>query len=191
MAEIIANSGRPVVVVCPREIDAVRILEDLKFFLHLEGLAGELDVLHFPARPTDCDPNLVAEPHIAWKRIAVLHNLLEHPEKTVIVCSFQALIQRSIPKERLLAHTDFAQAGSELDRDGLARALTDAGYERESLVEEPGQFAVRGGVVDLFPPHTSLPIRLELVGDTVESIRSFDPSTQRSLEGLSEASWIP
>ncbi|MFH1018794.1 MAG: transcription-repair coupling factor, partial [Pseudomonadota bacterium] len=94
-------------------------------------------------------------------------------------------------KERLLAHTDFVEAGSETDRDGLAQKLADAGYEREQLVEEPGQFAVRGGVVDFFPPHLPLPVRLELSGDEVESIRSFDPVTQRSLENLREASWIP
>ncbi|MFH1017806.1 MAG: transcription-repair coupling factor, partial [Pseudomonadota bacterium] len=191
LAEVMSHPRRPVVVVCPTEADASRITADLNFFLKLESPADRLTVLNYPVRPTDLDPNLVAEPHIAWSRLAVLHNLLEHPERTAVVCSFAALIQCTLPKERLLAHTDFVEAGSETDRDGLAQKLADAGYEREQLVEEPGQFAVRGGVVDFFPPHLPLPVRLELSGDEVESIRSFDPLTQRSLENLREASWIP
>ena len=75
--------------------------------------------------------------------------------------------------------------GEPIDRDALVLQLISAGYSRQSVVQERGEVAVRGGIVDVFPPHRAHPVRLELFGDEVESLREFDPASQRSQAELS------
>src|SRR5205823_5687283 len=81
--------------------------------------------------------------------------------------------------------------GETIDRESFLRRLTDAGYNAVTQVEDPGTFSVRGGIIDIFSPYHSKPIRLDMFGDEVESIRLFDPATQRTEREIDEAIVLP
>src|SRR6185503_2933050 len=83
------------------------------------------------------------------------------------------------------------RSGDEISPTDLGDRLADAGYTRQDPTDEPGEFSIRGGVVDFFPAGARLPIRLEFVGDTIESLRTYDPSTQRSIEPIDQAHIVP
>ncbi len=177
-------------IVAPRDEDATRLQKETEFFTKLIGEPSSRSGL-FPSRPSDTAPAHLSEPHIGWERLTVLHHLLESQGSYVLFTSLQALAQKTLPKDRMIRSTDLIMHGAEVDRDRLAQHLLEAGYERETLVEEIGAFAVRGAVIDYFPPHLDYPIRIELLGDTIESIRRFDAETQRSVGDLEEAVILP
>ena len=117
----------------------------------------------------------------------VLHRLdlwARHPEDVevapIVVSSRSALALRLPSRERLRRATQRIRVGETLDRDLLAARLVSVGYQRMALVEEPGEVAVRGDIIDVFPPGLPQPLRIELWGEEVDSIRSFDPASQRS-----------
>ena len=109
----------------------------------------------------------------------------------LVVASAMALARKVIPMDAFDGLCDLLGPGQSLDRDALAAQLVAAGYRRMPLVDEPGCFAIRGGIVDLYTPAMGRPVRLELSGDVVETIRYFDPVTQRSQEECSEVSIHP
>lgn len=191
LAQWVAEAPARTVVVCPVEDDIRRISEDLRFFFKLLGVSSEPRVLLYPPRPSDLNPAQLAEPHLNWERLSTLHHTLQSSDPAVIVTTLHALGQWTIPKAKLQSATDLLVPGAEAPRDDLVRKLLEAGYENDSVVSEPGAMAVRGGIVDLFPPHLAHPFRIEFVGDEVESIRAFDPESQRSLGALEEATWTP
>ncbi len=130
-----------------------------------------------------------AEPvmHIAASYNKVLDRLM-HPAagrgadhtQPVIVAPADAIMFRPLPADGLARQAVRIQWGQSLDLDDLSQQLIEMGYARESLVESPGEFAIRGSIIDIYPPEGDWPWRLELFGDDVEQIRQFDPSTQRS-----------
>ncbi|MHA7838909.1 MAG: transcription-repair coupling factor, partial [bacterium] len=105
---------------------------------------------------------------------------VDRPPAPIVVASRAALAHRLPPRARLRAATRRISVGDSVDRDGLVARLVAVGYQRMALVEEPGEIAVRGDIVDVFPPDRASPIRIELWGDEVDSIRGFDPASQRS-----------
>jgi transcription-repair coupling factor (superfamily II helicase) len=109
----------------------------------------------------------------------------------VIVASSAALLPRVSGPERLLSASLEIRSGTEIDPQNLADLLVDAGFTREDPVEEHGSFAVRGGIVDIFLAGDAEPVRLEFVGDMVESLRRFDPSTQRSTGAIDQLLIVP
>jgi transcription-repair coupling factor (superfamily II helicase) len=109
----------------------------------------------------------------------------------LIVASAAALLPRVSGPERLLSASLDIRSGTEIDPQNLADLLVDAGFTREDPVEEHGSFAVRGGIVDIFPAGDSEPVRLEFVGDMVESLRRFDPATQRSTGATDQLLIVP
>jgi len=109
----------------------------------------------------------------------------------VVVAPFTALALRVPSRASLRARCIHFEVGQSLDRDAVIERLVAAGYQRMPLVEEAGELAVRGGIVDVFPPQRRLPVRIELLGDEVESLREFDPASQRSQEKLGSAVAAP
>jgi len=103
----------------------------------------------------------------------------------------EALMLRVPPREAMTRAVEYLEAGEEADREALVRRLEASGYLRTSLVEEWGDYSVRGGVIDIFPPGHDAPLRLEFWGDRIESIRSFDPVSQRSTGQITEAAVLP
>ncbi|NUP88616.1 MAG: transcription-repair coupling factor [Candidatus Sumerlaeia bacterium] len=109
---------------------------------------------------------------------------------SIAIVTADALMQRVPPRERLTRHRIVIRWGEPLDPERLAQDLVGAGYTRLALVEGRGEFSVRGNIIDIFPPTSPLPIRLDLFGDEIESIRFFDPMTQRSRPDQPEAEEI-
>ena len=105
----------------------------------------------------------------------------------IAVASWTALALRVPSREIVRSRSVHLEVGQTIDRDALLETLVSAGYSRMPLVEERGELAVRGGIIDIFPPQRSRPVRVELIGDEVESIREFDAMSQRSRDTLSYA----
>ena len=156
--------------------------------------APELDVMEFPA--WDCQPYDRASPHpaIMAQRMTVLSRLARikgREQGSVLLTTVNAVLQR-VPAAKLVAKEALSAApGNMLDLDAIVRWLELNGYMRVSTVREPGEYAVRGGIIDLSPPGMDLPLRLDFFGDTLESIRTFDPQTQRSAGQLRNIDLVP
>ena len=117
-------------------------------------------------------------------RMAVLFRLSQGFAPTVLVATAASVGRLVFPRAAFDRRCQIIRSGSTVSRDGTARALADAGYGRAAVVEDPGTFAVRGAVIDLFPPVYHHPVRIELFGDEVESIRLYDAATQRTLRRI-------
>ena len=161
--------------ICRDDARAARLAELLVFF------APGVEVLRFPA--WDCLPydRVSPNPELVSERIATLARLLEAPTAArIVLTTVNALVQRVPPRHVFQGSSlALAEAGT-VDPDGLVRFLAQNGYGRAGTVMEPGEFAVRGGIVDIFPAGHAEPVRLDLFGDAIESIRAFDPASQRS-----------
>ena len=138
----------------------------------------------------EVDPYRGLAPHfdIASARARALHALASPGRSArLIVTSAAALLPRLSPPERLAAISVTLTSGHDISPVDLGDLLTAAGYTRQDPVDESGEFCVRGGVVDFYPAGARHPVRLEFVGDTIESIRGYDPATQRSSVELDRA----
>jgi transcription-repair coupling factor (superfamily II helicase) len=172
---LLAESAAPLLVVVPTERDAEALCDDLAAF------AGEGAVAHFPPWETLPHERLSPQPATVGQRLAVLERL-RHPDPGLraVVAPVRALLQPMDPRlnERAPVHVDGAFTGG---LDGLVGALAALGYTRTTLVEQRGEFAVRGGIVDVFPTAAGHPVRVEFWGDDVDTIREFAAADQRSL----------
>ncbi len=180
--------GRPLLVVTPLAREAEALHTELSFFM---GEAVEADPisrrLHlYPAWELRPLAPLSPALDIQSSQLAALYALLRQPTP-VVLTSVEALMTRTLARERVDRSVLSIAAGDMLERDALLEALVDLGFQRLPQAEEPGDFSVRGGIIDLFSPLYTRPVRLEFEGDRVVSIRRFEPRTQRSLEALEKA----
>ncbi len=127
---------------------------------------------------------------LAAVRMDVLGRLVRG-ERVIVLAGAEAAMQKVLPKEDFIAGRLTLTVGETLGRDDLLAKLVRFGYERSDQVDSRGQFSVRGGIVDVFPVNRELPLRLELWGDEIDSLREFDPATQRSLDSLRMADVLP
>jgi transcription-repair coupling factor (superfamily II helicase) len=189
-----AAQDATVVVVVPTDADVEQTTCDVRFFLAaLEGLsdaAAERQVLPFVSH--EVDPYRGMSPHLSVSsaRARALHAAATGTAR-VIVASAAGLMPRISAPERFLAASARLKPGTDIDPRVLADLLADAGFTHEDPVDQHGEFCVRGGVVDLFPAGEVQPVRLEFIGDTVESIRRYDPATQRSIAPLDQIAIVP
>lgn len=174
-AEAARRRGGPVLFVALDDLQAEAAARTMQFF------APSLTVLSFPA--WDCLPydRVSPKPDIESRRLASLAALARTPEQAcVVVTTVNALLQR-VPPKSAIAHASFAaKNGAEVDREALVAFLSGNGYVRAGTVREPGDFALRGGIVDLWPPGEEQPLRLDFFGSTLDAIRRFDAETQLS-----------
>jgi transcription-repair coupling factor (superfamily II helicase) len=175
-------------VVCREGPRMAALARALSFF------APDIDVLELPA--WDCQPYDRVSPHaaIVAQRMAGLSRLARIKGRTrpaVVLTTINAALQRVPAKERLTTEALSAAPGNLLAMDGVTRWLELNGFTRASTVREPGDYAVRGGILDLFPPGMDEPVRLDFFGDTLETIRSFDPETQRTVSELRALDLVP
>jgi len=185
IATAIKNESRLFVVLTPDTQTALRFEHELSFFLQ-----GEYPILHFPdweILPYDVFSPL---PEIVSERLKTLAQL---PEVTrgALVLSVSTLMHRLAPRDHVLANSFSLQVGSQFNLE-LNRIKLDAvGYQCVSQVVQHAEFAVRGAIIDLFPMGSKYPFRIELFDEEVESVRTFDPETQRSLEKVDEIQLFP
>src|SRR6185436_13199013 len=146
--------------------------EDAPPFSRRVHLLSSWDVVPFE----DISP----PPEAVASRIEGLYHL-RHSRNPVVVATPEALLQRVPPPSAFAERYWYLVEGDELDTAMMSERLDAWGYRRLGMVEDGGEFSVRGGIIDIYPPAHSHPLRLELVGDVIERIYSFDPATQRSL----------
>ncbi len=158
-----------------------RLAEALAFF------APHLEILRFPA--WDCLPydRVSPNPELVSERIATLARLLDPPTKPrILLTTVNALVQRVPPRDTFRGASMVLRSGHDAPPEQIIRFLEANGYNRAGTVMEPGEYAVRGGIIDLFPAGEPEPVRLDLFGDTIESLKRFDPTSQRSSTKLTD-----
>ncbi|MET7247061.1 transcription-repair coupling factor [Methylobacterium sp. EM32] len=161
----------------------------------LAFVAPEIEVMSVPA--WDCQPydRISPNPAIAAQRMTALSRLArtrssaEKPR--ILTTTVNALVQRVPPKARIAVETFSAAPGNALDTDQIVAWLEANGFLRTGTVRDTGEYAVRGGIIDLSPPGLPNPVRLDFFGDTLESIRAFDPETQRTIGQLRSLDLVP
>ena len=174
-AEAARRRAGPVLFVALDDVQADAVERALRFF------APSLSLLSFPA--WDCLPydRVSPKPDIESRRLATLAMLARDADRpAVIVTTINAVLQRLPPKEVIARASFAAKNGAEVDREALVAFLSGNGYVRAGTVREPGDFALRGGIVDLWPPGEEQPLRLDFFGSTLDAIRRFDAETQLS-----------
>ncbi|MBV9064230.1 MAG: transcription-repair coupling factor, partial [Methylobacteriaceae bacterium] len=157
--------------------------------------APDIEILDFPS--WDCQPYDRVSPNsaISARRMTDLARLarsgssIERPR--ILATTINALVQRVPPRAGIAAETFSAAPGNSVDTDELLRWFETNGYLRSSTVRETGEYAMRGGILDLWAPGMPAPVRLDFFGDTLESIRAFDPETQRSTGQLRALDLVP
>ncbi len=175
LAELIDREKRDLLHFASDDGRMARLADLVAFY------APGLEVVTFPA--WDCLPYDRVSPNgaIVGQRIAALAKLLETPKRPrLIIATVNAAAQRVPPREMIRRAAFAVKVGDRADIDTLQLFFAENGYSRAETVREPGEFAVRGGIVDLFPPGFDEPVRLDLFGDEVEKIRTFDPISQRT-----------
>ena len=172
------------VIFCAQAQEAQRLLEEIPAF------APQLKTRLLP--DWEILPYDHFSPHqdLVSERLATLYELLNGSCDIVLVPVTTAL-QRLGPPNFLSGHTFFFRQGDKLNEGALKLQLQQAGYDPVSAVMRPGEYSIRGGLIDLFPMGSTLPYRLDLFGDEIEQIRSFDPDTQRSLFPVKEVRLLP
>ena len=182
-AGIWEQTGRPVVLLCADETEADRLAEDLTAF------TGQA-VRRLSARDFTFHNAAVVSRQWEHRRLSALRALAAG-ESPLTVCTVESLLQRTLPRTLLTQCAQMLRVGESHDLPELAERLSAAGYTRCEQVEGVGQFALRGGILDVFSPAFDRPVRAEFFGDEIDSMGLFDVSSQRRTVNLREAEILP
>ena len=180
-------ADRSWLIVTKTDDEAERLYRDTLFFRTLCGQSGD-DLALFPKWETLPYESTVPHIDLVARRMQTLHRLCT-TARTVLFTSVPALTQRVLPA---LVFTDALlcfQPNGSMERETLVSSLLRLGYRKGSVVEIPGEFSIRGGIVDIYSTAYPDPLRVEFLGDTIESIRFFDPATQKSTDKIKQA-WV-
>ena len=162
-------------------------------------LFTDKQILVYPGHEIPPYTPLSPDQKITATRLATLYQLTETKTDLIVVTSIEAMLRKVIPKTQLKNKVELVMAGEDVDHESLITNLLELGYDKVALAKNCGDFSVRGGIIDIFPPpfvdsngtvHSS-PLRLDFFGDTIESLRSYDPLTQRSTGEIEEALLLP
>ena len=178
------TTKEPLVIITSNAFEAQRLMEEMPFFAPDLSLHLLPDWETLPYDVFSPHPDLISE------RLATLYQISQNNFDVVIVPIATALLQMP-PAAYLAGHTFMLKKGQKLDLEALRNQCAQAGYHHVSQVISPGEFSVRGGLVDLFPMGGVLPYRIDLFDDEIESIRTFDVDTQRSLYPVPEIRLLP
>jgi len=154
-----------------------RLLQSLSFFLGKEPL-------DIPAWETLPGENIPPSSDISGKRLATLYEITKSKEPQILCCSLQSLLQKTLLPKHLSSSCLILKKGEETSFSELLILLEKLGYVRRPLAADKGEFAVRGGIIDIFPTASLDPYRIDFFGDTIESIRTYDPIGQKSIESV-------
>lgn len=180
-----AQIGKTPVIITPDEISARRLYDDLQY------LYEEMKVYLYPARDILFYNADVHSMDITAERMRIIEALLHEEQEAVLIIPAEALLNPLSPKETWLSYQRLLKEGSVVDLKKLGAYLMEIGYERVGKVEGIGQFAIRGGIIDLYTPNSIMPYRIELWDNEIDSIRTFNPSTQRSIDKVKEILIVP
>ena len=180
---IYEENNNSMVVVTHSDVEAKNLYEDLSFYTN--------DVFYFPVREVVFYNVDAISGDLRWARLKVIKEILQNDKKKIIVTSIDALTSLYTPKDYYLKYNMVIKHGDEIDLKEVSNKLIECGYERVEVVEGKGEFSFRGGILDVFPPTSAYPFRIELFGDEVDSIRKFNTESQRSIEKVEEFEIFP
>ena len=180
----LAAEAKPLAIVCASALEAQRLRDEIPFF------DPSLRVALFPDWETLPYDSFSPHQDLISERLETLYRVTQGEADVLIVPATTALY-RLPPPSYLAGHTFFIKQASLLDLDALRSQLSLAGYGHVTQVMSPGEYCVRGGLIDLFPMGSALPYRLDLIDREIESIRTFDPDTQRTLYKVKEIRLLP
>ena len=170
------------IIITPDEAQATKLCKDLNAF----GCEAQL----FPAGDITLRPDNVKSREYEHKRLSVLGNLVDGKVRAV-VCSVEAALQYTIPPEELIAKRITLTVDEEIRQDDLIEMLVNAGYTRSAQVDGSGQFAVRGGIIDIFSPDCENPYRIEFWGDNIDCLSTFEVESQRRIDSTRSITITP
>ncbi|HEY5717241.1 MAG TPA: transcription-repair coupling factor, partial [Motiliproteus sp.] len=184
IAEAAADFQGLSLVICDNFEAAARLEAEIRFF------APSLAVLSFPDWETLPFDNFSPHQDIISQRLACLQQMPQL-QQAILVAPASTLLHRLPPKSFINAHSLLLDVGQRIDLQRLRDELTESGYRAVETVYEHGEFAVRGAIIDIYPMGSELPLRIDLFDDEIDTLRTFDPETQRSLERLNQIRLLP
>ena len=173
---------RPVVIITHNDMEAKNLYEDLNLYTS--------NVSYFPAKEVVFYNVDAISGDLRWARLRVIKEILER-KKGIVVTSIDAFASAYTPKKLFTNHKLSLKVGKEVSFDDISKVLVEGGYERVEIVEGKGEFSLRGGLLDVFPPDSIYPYRIELFGDEIESIRTFNVESQRSIDKVKTLKIFP
>jgi transcription-repair coupling factor (superfamily II helicase) len=188
---LMARAARQPVIVIVADNKAAEALEPvLKAGCELTGAVDQAEVVRFPAHDVLPFENLSPHPGVQEQRAAALWKLATGAV-SILIAPVESAALRLFESSYYAGLAVTLRRGDELDVEVLTAHLASVGYTQMDLVEMPGQFTRRGGILDVYSPEADRPVRIEFFGDEIETIRKFDPETQRSQSGLDETLLLP
>jgi transcription-repair coupling factor (superfamily II helicase) len=191
LARISRQLDAPLVCVTPDDDAAETLANDLAFFMGGEGTRLAPTVVRLPSDEVLPWDELIPDAGVVAERLGALFHLAHGAKFPALVLSVRSLCRKVIPLEVMKSLSEVVRVEEDHGRDVLGAKLAAMGYRNAPLVEDPGTFSLRGDILDVFPALHEAPVRLEFFGDTVESMRSFDPNTQRTIEAIKELTLLP
>lgn len=182
ISSIVKETGKKALIICADEGEATKLCKDISAFC--DGAQV------YPARDFRFRESESKSLDFEQKRMGVLTNILDG-ECNFALCSIESAVQVTIPRSELQKRSFKIEVSQELSTHEAVNALLSAGYTRTEQVEGTGQFSLRGGILDIFPPGNESPVRIEFWGDTVDSVSSFDTESQRRKENLDSVKITP
>ncbi|MDD7372237.1 MAG: transcription-repair coupling factor [Sarcina ventriculi] len=179
---IYEEQDKSMVIVTHSDIEARNMCEDLSFYTQ--------DVYYLPAKEIVFYNIAAISGDLRWARLSVIREILNKKKKIIIV-TMDSFATTYTPVNLFKENTIKLKAGKELNLLELSKKLLGCGYERVEVVEGKGEFSLRGGILDIYPPNSSVPYRIELFGDEIESIRRFNVESQRSIDKIREIEIFP
>lgn len=171
------------VVVTHSEVEAKNLYEDLSLY--------STNVYFLPIREVVFYNVDAISGDLRWARLKVIKEILNNKNKKIIVTSVDAMTALYTPRKKYLNYSIKIKNGDEVDLKEISKKLVECGYERVEVVEGKGEFSFRGGILDVFPPIAVYPYRIELFGDEIDSIRTFNIKSQRSIEKVESMEIFP
>jgi transcription-repair coupling factor (superfamily II helicase) len=192
LADVSARLGRPFIVLAPDGEAAEALLNDLRFLTGESAATPPIDrrVHHFPGWDVPSFDEVSPAREVTAARAAGLFHLV-HTPGVILVTTPDALLQRVMPRQAAARAWRYLGRGEKQQLEDVTSHLASWGYHRVPAVQDLGEFAVRGGILDVFPGGHAGPVRLEFLGDAIEDMRDFDPGTQRSGGGRGDLLLLP
>jgi transcription-repair coupling factor (superfamily II helicase) len=189
IAKAILAENRSAAVIAPSNTEAQNLAQEIQFYVELLS-PNPIDIIHLPALEVDPYRGLSPHPDISAARAKAIWQLLQDSPK-ILVSSVQAATVRLHKPEHFLNYCLMLKQGEEMSPEMIREYLFESGYVEDDPVTDPGEFSLRGGILDIFATNMEKPVRLEFFGDQIESIRIFDPDSQRSIETARSIEIIP
>ena len=180
---LLQEMHKPLIVVTHNDIEARNIYEDLGMYT--------TEVYYFPTKEVVFYNIDAISGDLRWARLKVIKEMLKKSKNKIIITSIENLMTLYSPVELFKSYSFNFKTGDEIEFKDISKKLIESGYEKMKVIDGKGQFAIKGGIMDIFPPNSSHPYRIELFGDEIDSIRTFNVESQRSIDKIKQIDIFP